>query len=70
MSPAETADMVQLIDGLPRSLTLLIVEHDMDVIFHLAEQVTVLHYGQVISQGTMEEVQADAEVQQIYLGGP
>lgn len=69
MSPAETVDMLKLIDSLPESLTLLIVEHDMDVIFSLAHRVTVLHYGQIISQGTPEEIRADEEVQRIYLGG-
>ncbi len=60
--------MIQLIESLPRSLTLLIVEHDMDVIFSLADRLTVLHYGQVISQGSPEEVRADPTVQEIYLG--
>ncbi|MBI4771035.1 MAG: ABC transporter ATP-binding protein [Chloroflexi bacterium] len=68
MSPAETAGMVELIQALPASLTLLIVEHDMDVIFTLADRITVLHYGLVISDGTPEEVRADPTVQEIYLG--
>jgi branched-chain amino acid transport system ATP-binding protein len=68
MSPAETAEMTQLIQALPRSLTILIVEHDMDVIFSLADRVTVLHYGQIITSGTPDEVRADAQVQEIYLG--
>jgi branched-chain amino acid transport system ATP-binding protein len=68
MSPAETLDMTRLIDNLPRSLTMLIVEHDMDVIFSLADRVTVLHFGQVISEGSPEEVRADPMVQEIYLG--
>ncbi len=68
MSPAETIEMTRLIESLPRSLTLLIVEHDMDVIFSLADKITVLHYGQVISQGTPEEVRANPIVQEIYLG--
>lgn len=68
MSPAETADMTRLIQELPRSLTLLIVEHDMDVIFTLADRITVLHYGQVIRSGTPDEVRRDERVQEIYLG--
>ncbi len=68
MSPAETVAMTRLIEALPRRLTLLIVEHDMDVVFSLADYVTVLHYGQVISQGTPTEVRADPTVQEIYLG--
>ncbi len=68
MSPAETADMIRLIQSLPRDLTLLIVEHDMDVIFTLADQITVLHYGQVIHTGPPAEVQQNEQVQAIYLG--
>ncbi|MCP5094056.1 MAG: hypothetical protein GY943_00735 [Chloroflexi bacterium] len=49
-------------------LTVMIVEHDMDVIFSLADHITVLHYGQVISQGTPDEVRGDPLVQEIYLG--
>ncbi len=68
MSPAETADMIGLIQSLPRTLTLVIVEHDMDVIFTLADQITVLHYGQVIHTGPPADVQADERVRAVYLG--
>jgi branched-chain amino acid transport system ATP-binding protein len=68
MSPAETAEMIKLIEAMPRSLTMLIVEHDMDVVFSLADRITVLHYGQIISSGTPAEVRADPQVQEIYLG--
>ncbi|MFQ5577506.1 MAG: ABC transporter ATP-binding protein [Anaerolineae bacterium] len=68
MSPAETLEMTQLIEALPRSLTMLIVEHDMDVVFSLADHITVLHYGQIIAQGTPDEVRASPMVQEIYLG--
>jgi branched-chain amino acid transport system ATP-binding protein len=68
MSPAETADMVRLIESLPRTLTILIVEHDMDVVFSLADRIAVLHYGQVIGEGTPAQVRATPRVQEIYLG--
>ncbi len=68
MSPAETVEMTQLIQNLPRSLTIMIVEHDMDVIFSLADRITVLHYGQVIRSGTPNQVRDDPKVQEIYLG--
>lgn len=68
MSPAETTEMTHLIETLPRSLTMMIVEHDMDVVFSLADHITVLHYGQIISRGAPHEVRADPMVQEIYLG--
>lgn len=68
MSPAETAEMTRLIESLPRSLTMLIVEHDMDVVFSLADRITVLHYGQKISEGAPDQVRNDPMVQEIYLG--
>jgi len=68
MSPAETAEMTGLIESLPETLTILIIEHDMDVIFNLAERITVLHYGQIISEGAPEVIRADQSVQEIYLG--
>ncbi len=68
MSPAETNAITALLRDLPRTLTLLIIEHDMDVVFGLAERVTVLHYGEVISDGTVEQVRNDPRVMEVYLG--
>jgi branched-chain amino acid transport system ATP-binding protein len=70
MSPAETNEMIRFIRALPRSLTMLIVEHDMDVVFTLADRLTVLHNGQVLADGGLAEVRADPQVQAIYLGAP
>jgi branched-chain amino acid transport system ATP-binding protein len=68
MSPEETGAMKALIAGLPAALTILLVEHDMDVVFDLAETVTVLDYGQVVAAGPPEEIRRSQIVREIYLG--
>jgi branched-chain amino acid transport system ATP-binding protein len=68
MSPLETARITELIAGLDRALTILIVEHDMDVVFRLADRITVLHEGRVIADGTAAEVRGDVRVHDVYLG--
>ena len=68
MSPEETARMTRMLEGLPREVTLLIIEHDMDVVGSLADRVTVLHYGEVLTEGTFDEVKRDPRVYEVYLG--
>jgi branched-chain amino acid transport system ATP-binding protein len=68
MSPEETHRMTSLLGGLPREITLLIIEHDMDVVFTLADRITVLHYGEILAEGTADEVRADPRVYEVYLG--
>ena len=68
MSPEETASILTLLSSLPETLTLLVIEHDMDVIFGLAERITVLDYGRVLLEGTPAEVRASDEVRRRYLG--
>ena len=68
MSPAETSRIAALIDRLERALTIVIVEHDMDVVFRLAQRITVLHEGRVIAEGTPQEVRGDTQVNEVYLG--
>ncbi len=70
MSPDETQRMIRLLAALPREITLLIIEHDMDVVFSLADRVTVLHYGEVLSEGSPDAVRADPRVYEVYLGAP
>jgi len=68
MSPEETHRMTRLLAALPREMTLLIIEHDMDVVFSLADRITVLHYGEVLTEGPPDVVRADARVYEVYLG--
>ncbi len=69
MSPGERTATRALIRELARSRTLLIVEHDMDAIFELAERITVLYEGRLLAEGTPEQIQRDQSVQDAYLGG-
>lgn len=69
MSPAETQETVQIIQGLPRSMALLVVEHDMDVVFSIADRITVLHHGRVVARGSCDEIRNDPRVAEIYFGG-
>ncbi|MGE4239822.1 ABC transporter ATP-binding protein [Ramlibacter sp.] len=68
MSPSETDGMIALVRGLPKSLALLMIEHDMKVVFSLADRITVLYYGAVLASGTPTEIQASARVREVYLG--
>jgi branched-chain amino acid transport system permease protein len=69
MSANETADTVALIKSLRDRVTIVIVEHDMDVIFGLADRILVLQDGKTIAEGTPAEIRADQRVQDAYLGG-
>lgn len=69
MSPAETVQTSEMIQKLPRSVALLVIEHDMDVVFSIADRITVIHHGEVILSGTPEEVRNNDTVKQIYFGG-
>ena len=69
MSPEETGRMLRLIDELPRDLAVLIIEHDMDLVFSHADRITVLNYGQVLMEGSPDEVRGSDVVRDIYLGG-
>jgi branched-chain amino acid transport system ATP-binding protein len=67
MSVTETHQTVELIRRIAKDLTILIVEHDMEVVMGLARTITVLHYGEVLAEGAPAEIQANARVQDVYL---
>ena len=68
LSPSERARISRMIAELPRDLTVLMIEHDMDVALGLADRVTVLHQGRVIVEGAPGEVQTNPEVREVYFG--
>jgi branched-chain amino acid transport system ATP-binding protein len=67
MSASETHGIMDLIRKIGESLTILIVEHDMQVVMSLADRITVFNYGQILAEGTPEEIQANPQVQEAYL---
>jgi branched-chain amino acid transport system permease protein len=69
MSPVERAEAVQLIAALAAERTVVLVEHDMDAVFRLADRIVVMQNGVMLAEGTPEEIQNNADVQQAYLGG-
>jgi branched-chain amino acid transport system permease protein len=69
MSPRERLETVQLLKSISRGRTLIVVDHDMDAIFELAERITVLYEGRVLTEGTPEEIKRNDTVQEAYLGG-
>lgn len=68
LSPEEAQSFVSTISSFSRDFTTLLIDHDMDVIFGIAEKVMVLHYGQMVAFGLQEEVKANPQVQEIYMG--
>ena len=68
LSPSERQRIFSMIRGLPRDITVVLIEHDMDVALGLADRVTVMHRGRVMAEGTPEEVQANVQVRDVYFG--
>jgi branched-chain amino acid transport system ATP-binding protein len=67
MSAAETHDTMELVRRIAKDLTILIVEHDMEVVMELCDRITVLHYGEILAEGTPEEIQQNPKVLEVYL---
>ena len=68
LSVEERRDVLRLVTGIPRDVTIVMIEHDMDVALDFAERITVLHFGRVVVQGTRGEVVAHPRTREIYLG--
>ena len=68
MGPENTQKLVEILDGLRAEAPILLVEHDMDAVFALADRISVIVYGRIIASGTPEEIRANAEVRRAYLG--
>ncbi len=64
----ESERILQALDALPKDIAILIIEHDMDLVFRFAKRITVLVQGEVLCEGTPEEIAADKRVHQVYLG--
>jgi branched-chain amino acid transport system ATP-binding protein/branched-chain amino acid transport system permease protein len=69
MSPRERVETVRLLKSIARGRTMIVIDHDMDAIFELAERITVLHEGRVLVEGTPDEIKRNDTVQEAYLGG-
>ena len=68
MGPQESSRMVEMVEGLRGQMTVLLVEHDMDAVFRLADRISVLVYGSIIATGTPQEIRSNPEVVRAYLG--
>jgi ABC-type branched-subunit amino acid transport system ATPase component len=68
LSAGETSEVGRLVESLHGDLSILLVEHDVDLVLDVADRITVLHEGAVLSEGTPEAVAADQRVQEVYMG--
>ncbi|RJQ85657.1 MAG: ABC transporter ATP-binding protein [Desulfobacteraceae bacterium] len=68
MSPAETKHISELIKGLSQEISVILVEHDMDLVMSISDRITVLHYGSIIAEGRPAEIKANQLVREAYLG--
>ena len=68
LTTTESADIINMIRDLGTNITVIIVAHDMDLVFGVAERIIVLHYGEVIADGKPKEISNDSRVEEIYMG--
>src|SRR5258708_39958518 len=69
LSPGERRELVALLSAFPPHMGYVLIEHDLDIALRVVERVTILHNGRVLKHGTPDEIENDAEVQAIYMGG-
>jgi branched-chain amino acid transport system ATP-binding protein len=69
LSPAERLELVEILTSLPSHIGYIVIEHDMDVALRVVESVTMMHNGRIFKEGLPREIEADPEVQELYLGG-
>ncbi len=69
LSPAERRELVALLGSLPAHMSFVLIEHDLDIALRVVERVTVMHNGRVLTEGTPAQIEADTQVQAIYMGG-
>jgi branched-chain amino acid transport system ATP-binding protein len=68
LSSGESAEMTKFLQGLDRKMALLLIEHDMDIVFDVADEISVLHFGEILESGTAERIRSSTKVQEVYLG--
>jgi branched-chain amino acid transport system ATP-binding protein len=68
MSPKETQHISELIRGLADEISVVLVEHDMDLVMSISDTISVLHYGSIIAEGKPDEIQNNQQVREAYLG--
>ncbi len=68
LSPTERSELIEILRALPAHIAYVIIEHDMDVALRVVDRVTLMHNGRIFKEGTPEEIETDAEVQEIFLG--
>ena len=69
LSPAERRELVALLSAFPPHMGYVLIEHDLDIALRVVERVTILHNGRLLKHGTPDEIENDAEIQAIYMGG-
>ena len=68
LSPTETRQMIETIKALPSEIGIVMIEHDMEVVFSIADRITVLYYGEMLASGPPDQIAGDQRVREVYLG--